>query len=57
MMALWMLKMFNFMMLVFCSICVVFFVQINGVFLSSGLTDFLLGTILAREHLVKRELY
>lgn len=52
-----MLKMFNFMMLVFCSICLVFFVQINGVFLSSGLTDFLLGRILAREHLVKRELY
>lgn len=57
MMALWMLKMFNFMMLMFCSICLVFFVQINGIFLSSGLIEFLLVRILAREHPVKHKLY
>jgi len=49
--------MFNFMMLMFCSICLAFFVQINGVFLTSGLTEFPLVRILAREHLVKHELY
>ena len=52
-----MLKMFNFMMLMFCSICLVFFVQINGIFLSSGLIEFLLVRILAREHPVKHKLY
>ena len=49
--------MFNFMILVFCSICLVFFVQINDVFLTSGLTEVLLVRILARERVVKRELY
>ena len=49
--------MFNFMMLVFCSIYLVFFVQINDVFLTSGLTEVLLVRILARERVVKHELY
>ena len=49
--------MFNFMMLVFCSICLVFFVQINEVFLTSGLTEVLLVRILARERVVKHKLH
>ena len=49
--------MFNFVMLVFCSICLVFFVQINDVFLNSSLTEFLLVRILSREHIVKHALY